>query len=217
MRTKGQKIWDYIAILKLFDAVGRISSVDGNLKVQKLAFLTELEGIRANLAAMHLKFFRYTHGPYSKDLANDVENLTYHGAITRTRRLTKKGQFILDYIAPEISHSQRASEAFSIIENISNQYGKKSGSRLVDLVYKMTVPVYDFGGQSVKVEEIDHFTDILVPTAQGLTDIDMPNADMIAEIEEELALPLDALNPTNPDYQRTVNAALERVKHALTA
>jgi len=217
MRTRAQQIWDYIATLKLFEAVDKIGSVDGNLKIQKLVFLTELEGVRAHLAAMHLKFFRFTYGPYSKELANDVKSLIEHGIITSTKRLTKKGQFILDYIAPEIPHSTKASEAFSIIENVSNQYGKKSGPRLVDLVYKMMVPVYERGGELVKVEDIDYFTDIFVPSAQGLEDVDVLNADMVADIEQELALPLDALNPTNPEYQRNVTAAIERLRQVVTA
>jgi len=215
MRTRTQQIWDYIATLKLFETVDRISSIDGNLKVQKLSFITELEGIRAQFAAMHFKFFRYNQGPYSKELANDVQYLIGREVITAGKRLTKKGHFILDYIAPEVSHSQKASEAFSIIENVANQYGKKSGPRLVDLVYKMIVPVYDLGGEEMRVEDVGLFTDIFVPMAQTLTEVDVLNADMIADIEQELALPLEALNPSNPEYQRTVNEALERVRVAI--
>ena len=64
-------VWDTVALLTLLDAVNEVGRVEGNLKPQKLAFLAELEGAaNRNLRTAHFRFFRYTFGPYSGQLAS---------------------------------------------------------------------------------------------------------------------------------------------------
>jgi uncharacterized protein YwgA len=216
MRNKKQIIWDYFALLRLFQAVNRISHIDGNLKVQKLSFITEVYSLGEGLAAMHFKFFRYTHGPFSKDLANGVDHLMEAEVLTTTRRLTKKGDFILDYLTGDAQQNTVGNAALITIERVVNEFGKFSGPKLKDIVYKMTVPVHDHGGVEMKVRDIETFTDILVPSESA--DLGNPSnlltESMIEDIQNEIDLPLECLDPTSREYQKTVTDALQ---HALTS
>jgi uncharacterized protein YwgA len=217
MRSKNQTLWDYSATLRLFEAVNKVDWVDGNLKIQKLSFIAELKGIQEGIAATHFKFFRYNLGPYSKDLANDVKKLIEFGLITTTHRLTKKGVFILEYIGPAVKQSESATKAVEIIESAARTYGKKTGPQLKDLVYKLKVPVYQLDNEVQRVEDIELFTDIFNPTqTDGLKETSPFSEDMIEAIEQELDLPLDTLDPNHIEYQRTIESALCRIKHAVS-
>lgn len=216
MRNDKQRVWDYFALLHLFQSVNRVSRIDGNLKAQKLSFITEVYGLEEGLAAMHFKFFRYTHGPYSKELARDIDRLVRAEVLTTTNRLTKKAEFILDYLTDEARHAPSGRTVLATIERVTEEFGKFSGLKLRDMVYKMTVPVHEFGGELMKVRDIETFTDILVPSAsrnlanpsQIITD------DMLEDIGNEIDLPAGALDSTSRDYQKTVQDALH---HALTS
>lgn len=218
IRSRKQIIWDYAATLKLFEEVSKVGEMDGNLKLQKLTFLAELEGLKIGLAVSHFKFFRYNYGPFSKDLVGDVQQLTDMGFCTAGRKLTKRGQFILDYIKPEIERSDAASNAFALFGRIAEEYGRRGGKSLMNSVYRMVVPVYDLGGQEVRVEKIPFHTDILVPTCEkDLTEVIPFDAEMITELEEELETQPELLDSENPSYQKSVKEALARLSRTVNA
>jgi hypothetical protein len=77
MRNEGQ-IWDQIFLLNLFSCSDE--RLD-NLKIQKIVFLTEIEGRNRNFAAANFPFFRYHFGPYSKVAANTVRKLEVFGFV----------------------------------------------------------------------------------------------------------------------------------------
>lgn len=218
MRTQKQVIWDYFALLRLFKAVNAISHIDGNLKVQKLSFITEVQAMNHGIAAMHFKFFRYTHGPYSKDLAKDVDQLIQAEVLTTTRRLTRKGDFIIDYLTSDAQAADIPSAALDTIKQVASEYGKFSGIKLREIVYKMTVPVYERDGQHMKVRDIDTFTDILFPSASDkLRNPSSIISDaVLSDIQAEIDMPLQYIDPSNKSYQRTVNDSLQRI-HAFTS
>lgn len=217
MRTQAQQIWDYIAIIKLLDDVNKINYIDGNLKIQKLIFLSELEGLKTHIAPMHFKFFRYNLGPYSKELANSVNFLINQGFITSTKKITKRGEFLIEYVRDAINESIIFKKAFEIINETIEKYGRYPGSKLTNMVYDLKVPVYDYGGKVEKVRNIGTFTDIIVPTQMAeLQDIALFD-DILEDIEEELNLSPYSLDPNNPDYQKTITRALARVKIALVS
>src|SRR5208282_4992798 len=106
MRSDQQKYWDIVSVLRLFDRASKIAPIDGNLKIQKLAFIYELRGQEKNFKAAHYRFFRYTLGPYSKTLANDVLELKRFGFITSTsNQLTARGKFVLEYLSPYLENA----------------------------------------------------------------------------------------------------------------
>src|SRR5271154_2293413 len=106
MRTFANEAWDQVFLLALFS--GANEPLD-NLKIQKVVFLTEEEARKQKLIAAHFPFFRNKFGPYSPLLANTVRKLEDCCFIyPETRQPTKRGQYILDYVADDIEESKSA-------------------------------------------------------------------------------------------------------------
>lgn len=218
MRTLGQNIWDYVATLSLFSAVNNIDQIDGNLKIQKLVFLSELEGLNKNIITTHFRFFRYQYGPYSPVLADDVKTLIKQGFITTKHILTKRAQFVLDYTKDAIDSSTPARKVLTLLNEIAKKYGRRSGPWLTDLVYGLEVPVHDFNRKLMKVRDIETGFDIVVPTrTPNISKIEPFSEDLINDLKEEFAISAYDLNPENPEYKKTIRQALNRAKQAINA
>ena len=216
MRTPGQECWDKFVLLRLLREVSKKASAAGNTKAQKLVFLAELQGQEAGIALSHFKFFRYQYGPYSAFLANDITALEDVGVITKSsRRLTKRGHFLHDYVLGALSDDGRAgptTAAVDIVGRVAKKYGVWAGKSLMEHVYGLTVPVIDFGGQRLRVVDIPVFVDILDPVhTADLQDVQPLPSDLIDDIQSELAIPEERLRPEHPSMKRTVRAALSAI------
>lgn len=216
MRTKAQLAWDLSSVLYLLDCAAGVAKATDNLKVQKLTFLHEFSAQGEGLATGHYKFFRYQFGPYSKVLAKDVELLEGLGFITKTsRRLTKRGQFLLESMLGEMSESSSGKRAIELIRGTALKFGPVPSSRLVDMVYSMTVPVCDLGGTVTKIRDVEMFLDILDPLHSGAADPATFKTDTLELFEQELAIRPEDLEPSSKAYQAAVSTALERMRAAL--
>jgi uncharacterized protein YwgA len=210
MRAFAQVAWDYIALLTLLNAAQSDRLVD-NLKIQKLTFITETRALEAELKVSHYPFFRYNLGPFSKYLANDVRRLEENGFVdTETRSLTERGKYLIRYVTPEIRQSQNALRAFTIIDTVCNQFRVYRSSRLVDIVYDMSVPVFAFGNEIMKVRDIPMLTDILCPTESQGQEVGALSDEVVEDIKHELALTPADLNPQSEHIIESVTAALQR-------
>lgn len=209
MRSPSQKLSDCYAITYLLDCVNRVSFIDGNLKVQKLVFLHEFLGIKDKIKSNHYKYFRYNLGPYSKDLANDIGQLENLGILNSSRKLTKRGRFFLEYFRPEVSKS--IGQSLEYADAVCDSFGKATGPKLVNQVYKLSVPVSDLGGNYKTVRDIPIFTDIFDPIHDPTTK-DLPSLEdeTVEQMQEELSISPEELNPSNPDFKKLVSKHLER-------
>lgn len=194
------------------ESVTGLGSHPDNLKLQKLAFLFELRGQERRLRVGHYKFFRYRLGPYSKVLARDIERLEDLGFVTKaSRRLTARARFLLEYARPEIDQAALARDAMLLLDGVAREYGKIESPRLVDMVYAMEVPVYDLGGQAMKVRQIESFLDILDPLHTDLGNV-VPFSEDLAEVfREEMLLRPESLDPASASYKAVVKDALEKM------
>jgi hypothetical protein len=209
--TRADSVWDKFAVLSLFDRVSRNSGrVAGNTKAQKLLFLYELSGQRAGLKAAHFRFFRYTHGPFSPHLAEELAALEGLALIHRDCSLTKRGEFMVELLDDEAQSSMAAKTSLQHMDEIARDYGKVPGERLKQIVYGIVVPVIEDGSHR-PVKDIPMHYDILDPSrVSELQDVRPFSERMIRLAEEELALPPTALDPDSPAYRRTIAEALER-------
>src|SRR5437867_11010378 len=60
-----------IYLLRLAEPYG----INGDVKLQQLAFLCELQMFGKHLKGFHFEFFRFAYGAFSKDLDNDLMSL----------------------------------------------------------------------------------------------------------------------------------------------
>lgn len=210
MRQPSQTFADLYATVYLLDCVNRTFGIDGNLKVQKLLFLHEFKGIQNRLKSNHYKYFRHNFGPYSKDLANDIIELEKLGFISgSSRRLSKRGKLFLEYFQPEVQMS--LGESLHYAQEICQEYGKFSGPQLVNKVYRLSVPVYDFGGTSAVVKEIPTFTDIFDPIHDATTkELPLLDNKTLEQMKEEFSIEESKLDPSSIGFKKFVNENLER-------
>jgi uncharacterized protein len=185
--------WNHVFLLNLFSCSDE--PLD-NLKIQKLTFITEEKARNQKFAAAYFPFFRYDFGPFSKDLAEDVDYLQAYGFIDyEFRRPTKRGKYILEYVADYISQSRQAVDALRLLESVCQQYKDMKSSRLVDFVYQMKVSVVGLCGEVKTVGEIPKCVDILVPEQERLTiSIPFPD-DLLEDLTTEFSLMPEELDP----------------------
>src|ERR671911_716362 len=74
MRKPNQLTIDRALLLYLLQLVEPHGFL-GDVKLQQLAFLCELQMFGKGLKGLHFEFFRYAYGAFSKDLDNDLMSL----------------------------------------------------------------------------------------------------------------------------------------------
>jgi len=213
MRDKRQEIWDRITLLHLFKEVNQRASISGALQLQKLIFLLEFEGQQAGLRAAHYRFFRYHRGPFSRELPEDVKLLAEFGFVLKSAlKPTKRADFVIEYTAEYLNASNQAQRIIELVKDISSRYGKRSGWSLMNMVYKMNVPVFELG-EMMKVQDVPTFVDILDPTnTSSLAEPSPFPDDIVSDLEEEFSIPPEALDPENPSFKRTIRNAMDRLE-----
>ncbi len=211
MYTSAHLAWNRIATLALLRD-GRpkhVQSID-NLRIQKLGFRSELKGQSAGNLPAFFKFFRYDLGPYSKELAWQIRGLEERDFInSETRCLTWRGEYLLDYIEPEIQQHEAARRAIETIRETCEECRSiRASSTLVDQTYELRVPVAGMGNQIMRVKDIPMNTDIIVPPHS--LPHPMLSTDAIADIEEEWQISASSLDPSTPEFNEAVDAAYSR-------
>ena len=132
MRFLTQQYWDHIFLLNLCRSAGE--PLD-NLKIQKITFISEdAARQKQKLRAAHFHFFKYTYGPFSKELANDVRKLEDLGFLhPETREPTDRAKYILDYVQEFVKKCKPAQQSLHILSETCRKYrglcARISGSR----------------------------------------------------------------------------------------
>jgi uncharacterized protein YwgA len=200
----------------LLDEVSKKSPVDGRLKTQNLMFLFELKGQECGLRMAHYRFLRYTHGPFSPALAEDVKKLHELEFLSGAGNvLTKRGRFIADYVSDWVSSSSSGRKTHELVVEIAKKYGKLSGTALRDLVLAMNIPVAEHSERIEKIADVPILVDLLDPERKsGLTDVRLPSG-LSRELSEEFALDPHVLNPSNASYVQSVRKALRAAEELI--
>lgn len=211
MASVQQLFWDHVFLLNMFQFSAE--PLD-NLKIQKLVFVTEDRARTEKFAAADFPFFRFTYGPFSKYLAEDVRFLEDSGFVdSEYRHPTERGQFILDYVGEFIKHSPQAVEALRLLYAVCQEYRDTKSSTLVDIVHRMKVSVVGLGGEVMAVQDVPRCMDIIVPEQERLSlEIPFP-ADLI----EDLKIEFSRREPINPDSPENVTFAIKALDQALAS
>jgi uncharacterized protein YwgA len=206
-----QRGWNHIAALILLRE-GRpkhFQTID-NLRIQKLGFRSEIKGQQDGQLPAYFKFFRYDLGPYSKELANEITALEIRDFVNpATRCLTWRGEYLLEYIQPEIKRFEAAQKAVETIQMICEEARSIRLSRkLVDETYEMQVPVAQFSNRIMLVKDIPMHTDIIIPDPSYIPPV-LSN-EMVANLEEEWKIDPAVLDESSEAFNEAVDSAFLR-------
>ncbi|MFH2021730.1 MAG: hypothetical protein ABIJ33_00400 [Patescibacteria group bacterium] len=163
MRNVREIVQDKIMMLFLIALAKEKSQIDGNLKFQKLFFLTEWKLMESNIKAFNFKFFRYRFGPFSKELWCDYNSLKEKKYVNSSFNLSDKAVDLIDYVHNSIQDIENNSEIIGLMSEICDTYSKYGGRALTQKVYNMEIEPYDFPRTKMKIKDIPVFFDILVP------------------------------------------------------
>src|SRR5262249_12896589 len=163
MRTERDIILDTVLLLYLLDKAGE---VQGNLKVQKTTFLTELELRDHGMRGPHFCFFRYHRGPFSRTLWDTIDQLVATGFLRRsTMKPTERGWFLLNLAFPELREKNEA--VFTCIDTTLARYRGWTGEHLMRHVYELEIELDDWPGTRMRVADMPMNLDILIPAPGG--------------------------------------------------
>lgn len=162
-----QKIIDRLQLLYIYDKVSEIGRVTGDVKLQKLVFMSEKSMMERDAKGLHYKFFRWDHGPMSKEVYEDREFLEENDLVSDyTGKINNRGRDVLEQTR-EIFENNRSFKRD--IDEVIDEYGRFSGSALKQIVYDVEVTPLTIG-RSLRVEDIPPTTDIYFPIPDELTE-----------------------------------------------
>jgi hypothetical protein len=129
-------------------------------RIQKLSFLSELEMLSDKVKGLNFLFFRYTHGPMSKEVYQELEHLRFNGLIERGSliALTRNGEAILDKCKYWFKDNRDVTDYISFVTKEFKGYDLP---KLLDYVYNIEIDVRNLG--VLKIRDIPKGYDLLCP------------------------------------------------------
>lgn len=166
MRNLKEQVVDKLFLLYTIKRTNELfaSGISGRVKLQKLCFLEEWELMKSNAKGLHFKFFRYTNGPFSVDVAEDYKFLARKGRVYGSMyRLTSEGEILLDSFLKSTRDISDNAIFFDILDKVIKKWGNYFGQALMNKVYKMKIKPHDYPDREMTIRDIPIHSDILVP------------------------------------------------------
>ena len=137
MRSPADTTIDRLLLLYLLK-ISAPFGIDGDVKLQDLVFLSELQMFGKQATGFHYRFFRYAYGGYSKELSDDFVALGVKKLLDPTAwKLCPGGETVVKVI-PGLAKDRPENETvLSIIQDIIRAYGKYDSSSIVPQVEKI--------------------------------------------------------------------------------
>ncbi len=157
-RNTDEELVDRLLLLYSMVECKRRSAFLNKVKIQKILFLSEKEMIDRNIKGYNYNFFRFTQGPFSKELGADIDTLVRHKLLVNQRYTpTKKGETVLaDFQEPLDNYP----EILEIIVSIIDRYGRLSTDDIKKIVYNLEVQI-PFSERVERIREIPISEDLL--------------------------------------------------------
>ncbi len=155
-RSPFEEITDQILLLYLINKTEQCGDVDGDTKLQKLVFLSEKNMIKSKIKGFNFYFFKFLHGPFSRELEEDLGVLQEWGAyLPDENMLTTAGMKAIE-LFPEIW--SRNNRVTSEIDTITKQFAQQPLRSILSYVYNLEHPFYR---TKKKIIELKNHTPIL--------------------------------------------------------
>jgi hypothetical protein len=163
-RTDSERLTDNAVLLHLWAGAQIMANSDAGdrLKLTKLAYLAADRLYWSGVKALHLPFFRYTYGPFSRGLYTHWDDLTGSGHMVEEERfrVTERGRLLAESFASEVLDDPANAAVKSALSNIIAEFGVLETGALLDTVYAMHVRCTGLPGLS-RVRDIPMNTDML--------------------------------------------------------
>jgi hypothetical protein len=185
-RTWKEEVSDRILLLYLINKSNDCGDVDGDTKLQKLVFLSERDMIDSKIKGFDFYFFKFIHGPFSRQLENDMGVIEDWGAYLPDEHiLTSAGRKVVELI-PEIW--SRNIDVTSKIDRIQDTFADKPLRSILNYVYNLEHPFYK---PERKIRDLKKLTPILykmkeekASTSFTITESELETIDILLDFDE---------------------------------
>lgn len=134
-----ERMTNILLVMYTIKKANQFGVMDGTVKLQKVVFLAQKELLAHKLKGFAYNFFRWNHGPYSADLANDYGLLEGSGfAAGWPINLSKEGEQVLAGCRELLESNRPITE---VIDSVAERYAKLPSEELKQAVYDMVVTV----------------------------------------------------------------------------
>ena len=145
---------------------------EGKTQFQKVMFFSEFDLVREGFTVPSFEYFRYNHGPYSKQLDQYLDDFRAAGIAVNQKKnanLTKEGEALADRLIGEIPASETNRKVLSTISRRINELRGKSWKELEELAYSTKLkPLNSRPNERERpIKEISSHRDLLDPKAQN--------------------------------------------------
>jgi hypothetical protein len=167
-----------LCLLRLVEPHGSMSDV----KVQHLMFLCELKLFDQQLKGLHLEFFRYAYGVFSKDLDNDLLWLRKKERLENFT-VPERAQGALKVFSEVLEANETNRQIGEIVNAVVVTYAAHDASTITAAVEAIELSTPEQPHFKVAIRDISFHTTLLVPAR--------------IEVKAELTLPAPFLTRLN--------------------
>jgi hypothetical protein len=165
MRKPNQITIDRALLLYLLQLVEPIGLL-GDVKLQQLAFLCELQMFGQGLKGLHFEFFRYAYGAFSKDLDNDLMSLRRKERIenfTVTEHAEQAIGILLDGAASAGQDAEANGQVLDVLRQVIGTYGPQDTDKITASVEAVEISTPAEPEFKIAIRDVSFHTILLVP------------------------------------------------------
>ena len=162
MRKPDQITIDRALLLYLLHAV-EPHGLLGDVKLQQLGFLCELQMFNRGLKAFHFEFVRYAYGAFSKDLDNDLLSLRRKERVENFSP-SEKASEVLTLLNEAVEGVKQNEEVIDILQAVVGRYGPLDSSEVTKSVEAVELSTPEQPTLNLPISDISFHTTLLVPS-----------------------------------------------------
>lgn len=131
-----ERVVNNLLLLYLIREANLKGKIEDNLKLQKLAFLSQKKLLNRKLKALSYNFFRWHEGPFSAEVNNDLTALRGRGLVCRSWpiKLTKEGNELLEGCKALLETNKGFLE---VVDDVISNFANFTPDQIKDYVYEM--------------------------------------------------------------------------------
>ena len=151
------------ALLLYLLQVAEPHGILGDVKLQQLVFLCELQMFNQGVKGFHFEFFRYAYGAFSKDLDNDLLSLRKKELIENFS-LSEKAEQALTLLREAAEGVEGNERVLGVLESVVATYGPQDGSEITKSVEQIELSTPDQPNLNLPIRDISFHSTLLVPS-----------------------------------------------------
>jgi uncharacterized protein YwgA len=141
-------------------------TVGDRLKLMKLAFLAAYRLYLDRVKAFNLRFYRYTHGPYTGQVSDNWADLGAFGLLVEDElfNVTEEGMRLAEHFTQEVLGLEENKPIRHVLDSVIEEFAGLDTNHLLDKVYAMRCYTLDSPGRARSIKAIPQgrvFTNIL--------------------------------------------------------